>query len=219
VVLVVIGLILGAVSIGKDLQRNAEFKKIYTGFVQQWALSYNEYFTRAGLVLGDTIAAGPSLRVGGAAQTLVCDANPPAIAGAATTMRALMVAAGVGLPSGRAEGRESRYIYLDSNGNPMEMRVCFINIPWYDSVGVSNNNKNVMVLMGVTPDLARMLDSMIDGRPDARFGDFRDSAVGWGAAFAAPAGNIAADWSNDNTAGGLDEAQIPVLTAYYRMNK
>ncbi len=42
VVLVIIGLILGAVSIGKDLQRNAEYKKVKQKFVDQWAQAYNE---------------------------------------------------------------------------------------------------------------------------------------------------------------------------------
>ena len=36
VVLVIIGMILGAVSIGKDLQRNAEYAKIKQKFVDQW---------------------------------------------------------------------------------------------------------------------------------------------------------------------------------------
>ncbi len=36
IVLVIIGLILGAVSIGKDLQRDAEYSKIKQKFVDQW---------------------------------------------------------------------------------------------------------------------------------------------------------------------------------------
>jgi prepilin-type N-terminal cleavage/methylation domain-containing protein len=236
VVLVVIGLILGAVSIGKDLQRNAEFKKIYGTFVQQWALSYNEFYSRTGLVLGDDLSVGPSLRVNGlngtsgtpAVTALLCDESPPTT-GVTQTLETLMDGVGIEMPPGRAEGREARYVYLDSNGNPMEIRVCFRNIPWYNSDssggntgGKSNNNKNVMVLTGLTPDLARMIDSIVDGRPDARFGSFRGAAEGWASAtsFAAPGGVAGVRWIATNiTAGGLDEEQVTTVTAYYRMNQ
>jgi hypothetical protein len=39
-----------------------------------------------------------------------------------------------------------------------------------------------MVISGLTPDLARMLDQMIDGKPDAREGLFRQQGVANGTA-------------------------------------
>ncbi|MBV0933295.1 hypothetical protein KTN04_08090 [Marinobacterium sp. A346] len=53
-VLVVIGLILGAISIGKDVQRNAEYTKIKQKFVDQWVSAYNNYYLRTGVVLADS---------------------------------------------------------------------------------------------------------------------------------------------------------------------
>ena len=46
VVLVIIGLILGGISIGKDLQRDAEYDKIKQKFIDQWAQAYNVYYQR-----------------------------------------------------------------------------------------------------------------------------------------------------------------------------
>ena len=44
VVLAVIGLIIGAVAIGKDVQRNAEYTKIKNKFIDQWEQAYNQYY-------------------------------------------------------------------------------------------------------------------------------------------------------------------------------
>ena len=138
VVLLVIGLILGAVSIGKDLQRDAEYIKIKQKFIDPWAAAYNSYFMRAGVVLGDSqvapnfmvngaaYAAGTSGATGtmtGAAATAsvpICDsttAQPGTTATPVGTLYDEMDKHGVRMPPGRTEGKESRYVYLDSNRN------------------------------------------------------------------------------------------------------
>lgn len=43
VVLVIIGLILGAISVGKDVQRNAEYQKVINKFGNGWKKTYDEY--------------------------------------------------------------------------------------------------------------------------------------------------------------------------------
>ena len=227
IVLVIIGLILGAISIGKDLQRNAEQQKIYTKFVQGWAVSYNEYFARTGVVAGDDPLA-PTLKVNGDvnADLPLCDN----LTGSAEpgNLFNLMDGVGIEMPAGRAEGRESRYVYLDSNGNPQEMAVCFQNVAWPDSSDISLNNKNTMVLIGLTPDLARNLDSTIDGRADARFGLFRQVIPGTVPCNTCGSGTVSLQWDTNNTnefgtagVGGAneDESQIAVVTAYYRMDQ
>lgn len=217
-VLVVIGLLLGAVSIGKDLQRGAEQQIVYAKFIQPWAVAYNEYFARTGVVVGDD-QTSPTLKVNGD-ETILCDDNSDAPG----ELHDLMDQVGIEMPPGRAEGKEDRYIYLDSNGNPQEIRVCFKNVEWPDSNGISLNNKNVMVIRGLNPDLARNLDAAIDGRPDARFGLFREADV-----LDDPSGSVGGtaslEWSEDNRVsfGGAvnnrDEDQVVVVTAVYRMNQ
>ncbi|HET6633213.1 MAG TPA: prepilin-type N-terminal cleavage/methylation domain-containing protein [Rhodanobacteraceae bacterium] len=239
VVLVIIGLILGAVSIGKDVQRNAEYTKIKQKFVDQWTVAYNTYTQRTGVVPGDS-QIQPRLMVNGA--NYVAGAGAPISGGnmsGATApdavchgsagqkmarameggfdLRTLMQQAGVRMPPGRAEGSEDRYVYLDSNGNPQELQVCFQWNPPGDAAG----SGNVMVLSGLTPDLARSLDQMIDGKPDAREGRFRQEGVTNDSN-----GVPGIEWALTNTAqyGGdpnsnLDEDQIDVVVANLKMNQ
>lgn len=240
VVLLVIGLILGAVSISKDMQRNAEYMKIKQKFVDQWASAYNTYFLRTGVVLGDSQTA-PNYMVNGGAiaaassggdmsstvePAAICDADVSGGVGVRAAVANLydeMDRHGVRMPPGRTEGKEARYVYLDSNGNPQELQVCF---QWNKPTTASNSG-NVMVISGLTPDLARALDQMIDGKPDAQEGLFRQVSVANGTP-----GAPGVEWAANNTnamgaaspssaAGAtssrLDEDQVITVTAHYKM--
>jgi prepilin-type N-terminal cleavage/methylation domain-containing protein len=246
VVLVIIGLILGAVSIGKDVQRNAEYARIKQKFIDQWAVAYNVYGQRTGYPLGDS-QQEPRYMVNGAkyegSGDVVSGGNmsgvtvPAAIchgakaakmtraADAEVDLRTLMQRVGVRMPPGRAEGREDRYVYLDSNGNPQEIQVCF----QWNAPSTAAGAGNVMVIAGLTPDLARSLDQMVDGKPDAREGLFRQegvlnttlntAGVEWGA-------NNAQVYTGNNpidqaTGAGdqRDEDQVQTLVAIYQMNQ
>lgn len=258
-VLVVIGLILGAVSIGKDIQRNAEYAKIKQKFVDQWASAYNSYFVRAGVVLGDSQTA-PNYMVNGvdfapttpgtsgSNGTMVGVTGPAAICDSTTAppnspitnpvakLYDEMDRMGVRMPPGRAEGKEARYVYLDSNGNPQEIQICF----QWNSPTTASNSGNVMVISGLTPDLARALDQMIDGKADAQEGMFRQAGVLNGTA-----GSAGIEWGTNNTvrlgvtgsatSGATstgtpvsaavtvterkDEDQVITVTAHYKMNQ
>ena len=251
VVLAVIGLIIGAVAIGKDVQRNAEYTKIKNKFIDQWEQAYNQYYQRTGVVLGDNQTA-PQNMVNGerflAAGTRsgrdMTGVTPPnaicrAAAGQGMTrgftagtdpdLRALMTRAGIRMPPGRAEGLEDRYVYLDTNGNPQEIQVCFQwNVPLGNGSAanaVGDGMGNVMVITGLTPDLARALDQMIDGKPDEREGRFRRQGVLNNAGGTNP-NAPGQEWqaSNRDQIGttndrAFDEDQIAIVTAIYRMNQ
>lgn len=249
VVLVIIGLILGAVMIGKDVQRNAEYAKIKQKFIDQWVVAYNAHVQRTGVVVGDRQNA-PQLMVNGANFTAtdgsgnttaavsggnMVGATPPAAicrgaagpnmgrpmqAGADFDLRTIMQRAGVRMPPGRAEGSEDRYVYLDSNGNPQEIQVCF----QWNAPQTGSNAGNVMVITGLTPDLARALDQMIDGQADECKGSFRRE----GANCMAQTGQPGAEWNRDNrthiqaannSARGRDEDQVVTVIAHYKMNQ
>lgn len=253
--LAVIGLIIGAIAIGKDVQRNAEYNKIKNKFIDQWEQAYNQYYQRTGVVLGDAQTA-PRLMINGAnySQTDVSKplsggdmtgvASPGAICrGAApivsslgggsltmpgtteTTLRDLFLRVGVRMPPGRAEGAEDRYVYLDSNGNPQEIQVCFL---WQPPETASGSG-NVMLITGLTPDLARAIDQMVDGKPDAREGRFRQFGV---TQTATDANKPGIEWSANNTyqigatttaASGagrsLDEDQVFTVAGVLKMNQ
>lgn len=246
VVLAVIGLIIGAMAIGKDVQRNAEYTKVKNKFIDQWEQAYNQYYQRTGVVVGDSQVA-PRLMVNGAAYTAttgaptsggnmgtvtagsvprVCDkadgGGMTARGAAVTTLRTQMTQTGVRLPPGRAEGFEDRYVYLDSNGNPQEVQVCF----QWNPPGSADGSGNVMIISGLTPDLARMLDQITDGKPDAQEGRFRRQGVDNGTANAP-----GVEWNrtnNDSIASGatgagddrrFDEDQVATVVAVFKMNQ
>jgi prepilin-type N-terminal cleavage/methylation domain-containing protein len=251
VVLVIIGIILGAISIGKDVQRNAEYARIKQKFVDQWALSYNTYVQRTGYPVGDRqeeprwMVNGAHYNEGVAANEVVSGGNMTSQTGPASIcsgtksalstglrdaetagnygLRDLMLKAGVRMPPGRAEGREDRYVYLDTNGNPQEIQVCF---QWNPPTTAAGSG-NVMVITGLIPDLARSLDQMIDGKSDAREGVFRQGGI------TNATSNVAGlEWTANNTfdistnptdgqaAGArLDEDQVVTVTAVYKMNQ
>ena len=202
-VLAIIGLIIGAISIGKDVQRNAEYTKVSNKYLEQWKMAYDQYYQRTGTVLGDCQQA-PTYMVNGAGTTIggvnsctrpggqpvagipenflatglkICEGQGYAAnqtgGGDATlaneSLRALMTRVGVRLPPGRAEGQEDRYVYQDTNGNSTEIQVCY----QWNPAGTASGAGNVMVIRGLTPDLARYLDQIIDGKPDSREGRFR----------------------------------------------
>lgn len=203
IVLAVIGLIIGAVAIAKDVQRNAEYQKAINKFAYQWKMSYDQYYQRTGVVVGDCQQA-PTYMIDGS-ETSINNSNACARAGsmavpgipasftnrgakicagqgyaadtvgqgdkalAGLNLRTLMTQAGVRMPPGRGEGHEDRFLYIDSNGNPAELQVCF----QFNDAGVASGAGNVMVIRGLTPDLARYMDQVIDGKPDSREGRFR----------------------------------------------
>lgn len=255
VVLVIIGVILGAVMIGRDVQRNAEYTRIKQKFIDQWVVSYNNYHQRMGAPVGDNQSA-PRLMVNGANHSeqngFVSGGNmanatePPAICranigpgmargafqpGDQFDLRSMMRRAGITLPPGRGDGMEDRYVYLDTNGNPQEIQICF----QWNKPGTASGSGNVMVISGLTPDLARALDQMIDGKPDAQNGAFRQEGITPRSGSAANADSVGLEWQGNNTqamtAGGAagsalttddttsDVEQIMTLVAHLKMNQ
>jgi prepilin-type N-terminal cleavage/methylation domain-containing protein len=268
IVLAVIGLILGAVMIGKDVQRNAEYSKAANKYLYQWKASYDQYYQRTGVVVGDCQQA-PTYMVNGAETTFNSTAActraggsalsglPENFAGtgrrishgqgyaandvgagdpgvATQNLRDLMIRAGIRLAPGRGEGHEDRYLYTDSNGNAAELQVAY----QWNPPGTISGAGNVMVVRGLTPDLARYFDQLIDGKPDAREGRFRiqNSTLN----VTGHLGNAPGDlWAGNNTigrseaaptagpAGGraeangrtLDEDRVVLITAHWAMDQ
>jgi prepilin-type N-terminal cleavage/methylation domain-containing protein len=217
ITLLVIGLLLGAAAIGRDLQRTAANQRISTDFVQGWQLAYEAYVNGVGYPPGDS-ATNPTGRVNGAtapAGTQLCDA----------AMINTFLAAGVRLPEGRTNGSPDRAVYLDSNGNPQEVKVCFQSVAWAEpgaSLGTFNSRpRNAMVLTGVTFSFVAMLDQQIDGRADARFGRLRDVTLA--NATSTTTGTI---WPLDDrmtfgttVANTRDEDQVAITTALFQMTR
>ena len=124
----------------------------------------------------------------------VSETVPPTVA--TDNLRLLMARAGVRMPPGRGEGHEDRFLYQDSNGNPTELQVCF----QWNPAGTASGAGNVMVIRGMTPDLARFLDQVIDGKPDSREGRFRIQGIPAHTALT-QANDPGTQWQANNTLG------------------
>lgn len=216
VVLIVIGLLLGAIAVGRDLQRSAANQRLSTDFVQGWQLAYEAFFNGVGYPPGDNPIA-PTGQING-------NVTPAGTELCGNAMINTFLAAGIRLPTGRTEGQQDRYVYLDSNGNPQEVQVCFQSVDWAEPGAAVNTyesrKRNVMVLKSVTFSLAGALDQQIDGRSDARFGRLRD----WSFANSLAAPEPGKPWPIDDrmafgstTPTSLDESQVAVTTAFFQM--
>ena len=175
-VLIIIGIIIGAVVKGKDLVRSAEQKRTYTKFLSEWRLAYLNFYDRTGRVLGDfysaTAPAGPGqdgqadTNTGGAAPN---DTGRAALTdGDAAVPPAFMGLSQVGLTPivTNIPNLPYRWRYVDSQGNSHLLDVAFDFL----------NNANCMLINNVPPELAIALDTMIDGEADGANGDFRNGA-------------------------------------------
>ena len=263
VVLVIIGLILGAISVGKDVQRNAEYQKVINKFGNGWKKAYDEHYQRTGVVLADS-QTSPTYMVNGGESTIggsttsaggnlngalpgipesfsntglrVCHGQgfPANSVGsgdpglAQIDLHVLFDRLGLRMPPGRGEGREDRYVYIDSNGNSTEIQVCF----QWNPAGTISGAGNVMVIRGLTPDLARLFDQSVDGKPDALEGRFRqqNAANNNTETSSQRPGN---EWGSNNTfaqsetgattaqgAGrNKDEDRISLVTAHWVMDQ
>lgn len=211
IALVVIALIVGAVAAGGDLQRNASYQRISSSFLRGWQLAFISHKEKTGVVPGDVVTAPTGQINAGAGELCGLD------------LRNAMYAAGVRMPAGRAEGRETEYVYLDSNGNPQALEVCMQYVNWSvpgSSAGLYVvQQRNVLVLKRLTPDLARLIDSSLDGQADARFGTVREDL------YAALTDTTSREWSKNNrmnfsnVSDNRDESQIAVLTAHYLLDQ
>lgn len=209
-VLIIIALIVGAVTVGRDVYRSAAAERLSHDFVQAWVLAYDQHVRNSGSVPGDDFDA-PTGRVNGGINDFLCD----------TQLLNAMLERGISLPAGRAEQENDQYVYQDSRGLPHSLRVCFGTIMWsepYASVGnYQSLPRNVIRLEGLTPELAVLLDNKIDGRVDARHGRFRE--LGEEAANVAT-GLAWSKQSDDSISGfGNREAQVAEMTGYLRMTE
>lgn len=198
IVLAIIALILGAVAVGKDLQRNAEYRKITNKFVGQWAQAYNQYYERTGVVIGDSLA-NPTGKVGGGDSTVISGSG----------MVTEFLNKGINLPEGNGQNDVANarfYRYLDQAGIPHLAAISFT----HSDNGATNTGGiigNIMIIDNVTPKLGGVMDSVVDGIVDADQGYFRgDSSTAWGSDTSA----------ND---ASKEETSETDQTAFWKMNQ
>ena len=165
IVLVIVGLLMGMASVSGNLHRSAQYGNVLSSFVLGWKESYNTYFDYTGFVVGD--AAPATGLVNGAAGDDLCS----------SAMLDDFKDAGVEVPAGRARDVEYLEIYQAPDGIQKQVEVCFVHlVDWFVGPAVSDTQPaNVMVLTGLSADLAMKIDAAIDGYADSGWGEFRNA--------------------------------------------
>ena len=161
IVLIIIGIIIGAVVKGKDIIRGAEQKKIYAKFVNEWRTAYLNFNDRTGKILGDTDVTPDGAANGASCAYLVYGnpGTPPAFYGLLQ----------VGLHPPTTNGTDACiYRYTDSEGGAHDVTITFNSGTDTDT----NGNYNYLHLTKLPIELAMALDRMIDGEADGKKGDF-----------------------------------------------
>lgn len=187
VVLIIIGLIVGAVVKGRDLVSSAKQKKLYNKFVQEWQMAYAAFYDRTGQVLGDF--DGTDNGDSGDRDGLCSDAS-------AANLVAQLERVGLDAPSEGATGSALERVYKDANGVNYTLVLTLTNDASYGNfIQITSDN-------GFPFDLGMAWDTIIDGTMDGADGDFMYRAT----ASAAPT-----DWPDADTAAASDSVAILLL--------
>ncbi len=209
VVLVIIGVVLSAVSVGTDLLRNARGQKTFSSFVMGWQEAFSQYTRVTGRLPGNgKPPAVPTSFVARARGTPHCG----------QTMVRDFLEAGVRVPQGNGHQREHQYLYQDSGGSPRWLEVCFMTVSWAvrdpdpaNAGAFVSTDRHVMRLTGLTAELALQMDVLVDGGLSARFGQFRSVAV------SNRRTAVDADWGDLLTNVNRAESARREVPAYFEM--
>jgi prepilin-type N-terminal cleavage/methylation domain-containing protein len=152
IVLIIIGIIIGAVVKGKDLVRSAEQKRIYTTWLREWQVAFNNYYDRTGWILGDTNSSDNLVGRNGQCS------NPSAL-----NIESQLTRVGLKAPANGPTGSSLVRTYTDSSGISRTLTMHFT----YNA-----NIGNYIAVQGIPNDLGMAWDRIIDGEMDGLNGDF-----------------------------------------------
>lgn len=181
IVLIIIGIIIGAVVKGKDLVRSAEQKRLYTTWVREWQVTFNNYYDRTGWILADDASNNNATRNGRCDETATVG-----------NIENQLTRVGLELLPPGSTGSSLVRTYTDSLGVQRTLTIFF---------DYATNLGNFIRIDGIPNDLGMALDRIMDGEMDGQNGDFLYTADGtaavptlanWPPATTAPAANAAA---------------------------
>lgn len=165
IVLVVIGLVLGAVVKGKDVINSAKQKKFYTRYLKQWELSVASYYDRTGNLLADGTVNGGSETSKNGRFDGISSAD-----GFARVNNALK-AVGLGQVASNV-GNNWQYSYAGKYSGSQKIRMSLTNRT------INGRSRNVISLSNMPTDLAVAVDTMVDGEANPLTGNWRIQPAG-----------------------------------------
>lgn len=157
VVLIIIGIIIGAVVKGKDLIRSAEQKRLYNQFLSAWELAYENYYERTGRILGDTNTPDNSGARDGRCANNVTLAN----------LESQLEAVGLEPPSAGPTGNANERRYSASTGSQYSVVINFRSRS--DNLAT---NYNCIEILTMPTELGLAFDRIKDEVSDGTIGSF-----------------------------------------------
>jgi len=229
----IVGLVLGGISVAKELFREAEYSRV-AKYVGDWKKVYDLYHQRTGVVLGDHLhapttmvngaVAVPRSRLGTSGGSInaqrICHQTAAdkdlddehAIQVSSLDLFDLLAAAGLKPPQNYGLDSADRFPYQDERGQRAVLRVCF----QWNKPGTPSGAGNVMALSGVTPALAAHLDHFIDGEVNALGGRLRQHEHALPRRYGQPA----VRWGDDGSGSQSPLTdKLPHLTAHWAMDR
>ncbi len=158
IVLIIIGVIIGAVVKGKDVIKSAEQKRLYSTFAREWQVVYNNYYDRTGWILGDDNSNNNGNRDGRAGRTALANE---------AQLVAQLNAVGLNPPADGPTGTSNVRTYTDAQGRQYTLTL---------QLGSDTNFGNFIQINstnGIPMDLGMAWDRIVDGTRDGTTGDLR----------------------------------------------
>jgi len=159
IVLIIIGVIIGAVVKGKDVIKSAEQKRLYTTYAREWQVAYNNYYDRTGWILGDDNNNANTNRDG--------RAGDGGLMASETNLVAQLTAIGLSPPADGPSGLSNVRTYTDSQGRQYALTLQL------DSDTNFGNFIRIDSTNGIPMDLGMAWDKIVDGTRDGDTGDLR----------------------------------------------
>lgn len=210
IVLVIVAVMISAASTGADLYRQAVAVKIQNDFIQAWVRVWNDFYKLSGNVPPGDDRSDPTNFILKRKNTPLC--NSETSKDLSNTILSTTLNQ-VTLPTGNSIVSPDLFVYQDKNGISHQLKVCWMTVDWSVQSGSVNRyvlkNAHVMLIEGLSPELALKLDVMYDDRIDARHGSFRQ--VSFADSFKPESRN----WGKD---ASYDSSQYVEVRAYLLLN-
>lgn len=166
IVLIIIGIIIGAVVKGKDVIKSAEQKRLYSSFIREWQTAYNNYYDRTGWILGDLNTVNNQ---GGTRDGYCSNATE-------ANLNSQLTNVGLNPPVAGPTGLTTVRTYSDSNGVQHTLTLSFL---YNANLG---NYMRITSTNGFPIDMGLAWDRIIDGSADGTIGDLQFDTDGTPAA-------------------------------------
>ncbi len=176
IVLIIIGLILGAAVKGKDLIQSAKQKKFYNNFIKQWEVTILNAYDRTGGVIGDgTVNGGTNAATDGRFDNINT-------ASEWTTVLNRLKAIGIDVPTTNT-GTSYTYSFKGKTSGTRTVTANLYNL-WVHTNGGGAGPRvatNCIYFTQMPTDLAIAMDRIIDDTADGMNGKFRrwDDTSDW----------------------------------------